>query len=212
MDAPEKQHECPLGDEDCPVWQELVALRARVKKLERDVHRDELTGLYNRRHFNYAINQELERTRRTSQPTSLILLDIDHFKLVNDDYGHPIGDLAIQHVANAVTHEIRRLDIPCRYGGEEYAIILPSTGMGTALSVASRLRQSIVDVPIILTEGRQLRLTASLGVASATKDYQDEITSRTLVMHADKALYQAKNNGRNCVMSYLPYPEASLDV
>ncbi|HEY7774136.1 MAG TPA: GGDEF domain-containing protein [Marinagarivorans sp.] len=200
---------CTDGTE-CSASQELLSLRARVKKLEQEVHRDELTGLHNRRHFNYAINQELERTRRTGQPTSLILLDIDHFKQVNDLYGHPIGDLAIQHVANAVIHGLRRLDIACRYGGEEYAIILPSTAINTAIAVAGRLRQQIVAVPLILPEGRQLALTASLGV-SMVSDASVELSSRSLVMLADKALYQAKSKGRNCVVANVPFPETSLD-
>ncbi|WP_054112943.1 GGDEF domain-containing protein [Marinagarivorans algicola] len=211
MSQNETEHRCSNGDEQCPVWQELITLRARVKKLENDVHRDELTGLHNRRHFNYAVNQELERTRRTGHPTSLILLDIDHFKRVNDDYGHPIGDLAIQHVANAIMHDLRRLDIACRYGGEEYAIILPSTPMNTAIAVAGRLRQQIVGVPIILPQGRQLSLSASLGVSTA--NFQDkEVTARALVMQADKALYKAKNKGRNCVVAHVPFPQTSLDT
>ena len=203
------ENTCPNSD-DCSASKELEALHARIKKLEQEVHRDELTGLYNRRHFNYATNQELERTRRSGHPTSLVLLDIDHFKQVNDLYGHPIGDLAIQHVANAVTHSLRRLDIACRYGGEEYTIILPSTPANTAIAVADRLRQQIVDVPLILPEGRQLTLTASLGVSSAAKE-NEELTPRALVMLADKALYKAKNKGRNCVAFNLPLPEASLD-
>jgi diguanylate cyclase (GGDEF)-like protein len=201
---------CPDGKDDCPAMLELQALRARLKKLEQDAHRDELTNLYNRRHFNYSIKQELERTRRTGQPTSLIFIDIDHFKQVNDQYGHPIGDLAIQHVANAVLHSLRRLDIACRYGGEEYAIILPSTALNTAIAVAGRLRQLIVDVPLILPGGRQLGLTASLGVSTALQDCKD-LSTRALVVQADKALYQAKNKGRNCVVANLPFPETSLD-
>lgn len=210
MSQDKPEHNCPNGDEQCSVWQELLLLRARVKKLENDVHRDELTGLHNRRHFNYAINQELERTRRTGHPTSLILLDIDHFKRVNDDYGHPIGDLAIQHVANAIVHGLRRLDIACRYGGEEYAIILPSTSIHTAIAVAGRLRQQIVSVPIILPQGRQLNLSASLGVSMASHKDQ-AVNSRTLVMQADQALYKAKNKGRNCVVANIPFPNTSLD-
>ena len=202
---------CPDSETPCAAASELQQLRARVKRLEQEVHRDELTGLYNRRHFNYAINQELERTRRTGQPTSLILLDIDHFKQVNDIYGHTIGDLAIQHVANAVQHGLRRLDTACRYGGEEYAIILPGTPINVAIAVAGRLRQQIVDVPIILPEGRQLALTASLGVSSATTE-QEEVSSRGLVMQADKALYRAKDKGRNCVIANVPFPDTSLDT
>lgn len=203
-------HTCPNTDQCEEAKQQIAFLNARIKKLEQEVHRDELTGLHNRRHFNYAINQELERTRRSGQPTSLILLDIDHFKQVNDLYGHPVGDLAIQHVANAVIHGLRRLDIACRYGGEEYAIILPSTAVNTAIAVAGRLRQQIVDVPLILPEGRQLALSASLGVSAATEQSKD-LSSRALVMLADKALYQAKNKGRNCVVANLPFPEVSLD-
>ncbi|BCD98066.1 GGDEF domain-containing protein [Marinagarivorans cellulosilyticus] len=203
-------HTCPNADQCEETKQQVAFLNARIKKLEQEVHRDELTGLHNRRHFNYAINQELERTRRSGQPTSLILLDIDHFKQVNDLYGHPVGDLAIQHVANAVIHGLRRLDIACRYGGEEYAIILPSTAVNTAIAVAGRLRQQIVDVPLILPEGRQLALSASLGVSAAT-EHSQELSSRALVMLADKALYQAKNKGRNCVVANLPFPDVSLD-
>lgn len=204
---------CTHEEGSCPYHEELISLRARVKKLESDVHRDELTGLYNRRHFNQTTQQELERTKRTGLPTSLILIDIDNFKRVNDNYGHPTGDLAIQHVANAITHNLRRLDIACRYGGEEYAIILPGTPINTAISVAGRLRKQVVTVPIILPQGRHLSLSASLGVSTADSKNTD-LSMHTLVTQADKALYQAKKKGRNCVVANMPHqssrPAAAL--
>ena len=210
MNFSEGQPVCTLQDPNCPVQQELARLRTRVQKLEEETHRDELTQLFNRRYFNHALNQELERTRRSGLPTSLIFLDIDHFKTINDEHGHPTGDLALQYLAKAITHDLRKLDIACRYGGDEYAIILASTALNIAIGVAGRLRQHIINNPILLPNNHNLAMTLSIGVASATNTA--DLTAKALTALADGALYKAKNKGRDCIIAHLAQPQTSLDV
>jgi diguanylate cyclase (GGDEF)-like protein len=209
MDSSDNRNICSLQNPDCPVQKELATLRARVQKLEEETHRDELTQLFNRRYFNHSINQELERTRRSSLPTSLIFLDIDHFKTINDKHGHPAGDIALQYIAKAITHALRKLDIACRYGGDEYAIILPSTAINIAIGVAGRLRKHIIDNPILLPNNQDLTITLSIGVASANDI--DDLTAKALTALADSALYKAKNKGRDCIVAHLTQPQTSLD-
>lgn len=158
---------------------------------------DSLTGLHNRRHFMESAQQELDRARRYQTPLSLALLDADHFKAVNDRYGHPVGDQALQMLAATGRRLLRDIDLFARIGGEEFAILLPQTDHAAAWIVADRLRQAIMDQSIATEEG-PLRLTVSLGLASldpATADLDD------LIRRADLALYQAKQNGRNRVES-----------
>lgn len=160
---------------------------------------DSLTGLHNRRCFMESANQEFERARRYQTPLSLALLDADHFKAVNDCYGHPVGDQALQMLATTGRRLLRDIDLFARIGGEEFAILLPQTDQAAAWIVADRLRQAIMDQSIATKDG-PLRLTVSLGLASfgpATVDLGD------LIRRADLALYQAKQNGRNRVESAL---------
>ena len=160
---------------------------------------DSLTGLHNRRYFMESASQELERARRYQTPLSLLLLDADHFKSVNDRYGHPVGDQALQALAIIGRRVLREVDLFARIGGEEFAILLPQTDHAAARNVAERLRQAIIDQPIA-TEDGPLRLTVSLGLASlgsAPADLDE------LLRRADVALYQAKQNGRNRVESTL---------
>ena len=160
---------------------------------------DSLTGLHNRRYFMESASQELDRARRYQTPLSLLLLDADHFKSVNDRYGHPVGDQALQALAIIGRRLLREVDLFARIGGEEFAILLPQTDHAAALNVAERLRQAIIDQPIV-TEDGPLRLTVSLGLASlgsAPADLDE------LLRRADVALYQAKQNGRNRVESTL---------
>jgi diguanylate cyclase (GGDEF)-like protein len=160
---------------------------------------DSLTGLHNRRHFMESAQQELDRARRYQTPLSLALLDADHFKAVNDRYGHPVGDQALQMLAATGRRLLRDIDLFARIGGEEFAILLPQTDHAAAWIVADRLRQAIMDQPIATEQG-PLHLTVSLGLASldpATVDLDD------LIRRADLALYQAKQNGRNRVESAL---------
>jgi len=137
----------------------------------------------------------MERTRRLEEPTSLIMIDIDHFKKVNDTYGHEIGNQALIHVARLLCQTLRKLDIPCRYGGEEFALILPSTRLAPAVQVAERIRMLIAKTPF-LVDHLKTTLRVSLGVECFT--HISTCSSSELIKSADNYLYQAKHTGRNC--------------
>ena len=156
---------------------------------------DGLTGTHNRRHFFELAERELNRARRFGQPVSAIMLDLDHFKQVNDTYGHAIGDQVLRTVAERCSEGIRDIDILGRYGGEEFAVILPATGLPGAHNMAERLRRYIDDVPVPTDKG-DLTVTISLGVAS---NAQDDADVAALLNRADAAMYAAKQAGRNRV-------------
>jgi diguanylate cyclase (GGDEF)-like protein len=155
---------------------------------------DGLTGLYNRRYLDTSLANELARSQRYGHDMSIIMFDVDHFKQFNDEHGHDQGDRVLQLMSRIVKGQIRTLDIPCRYGGEEFLIILPETNHEYAMGIAERLRKKIEETPL---DG--LNVTVSIGVASypaiVVENYQEFIEA------ADKALYEAKNAGRNCVRS-----------
>jgi len=146
---------------------------------------DSLTGLYNHRHFQELLSQELARARRYGHSLSLVMADIDHFKEYQDEHGHPAGDEALVEAARAMRQGCRGVDVVARYGGEEFAILMPETPQEAAVQAAERLRR-VVDVGG--------RVTISLGVASYPQDAQDK---ETLIARADRALYRAKQAGRN---------------
>lgn len=156
---------------------------------------DRLTGLYNRGHWEETLKLEFARHLRYGHNSSLIMFDIDHFKRVNDTYGHPGGDKVIQCVADIVREHIRDSDLCGRYGGEEFAILLPDTHKAGALILAERLRQAIEDVNVV-HEGQVIRFTISLGVADLEQSAQDH---KELIEWADQALYASKKGGRNRV-------------
>jgi diguanylate cyclase (GGDEF)-like protein len=156
---------------------------------------DGLTGTYNRRHFFGLAENELSRASRFGHPVSAIMLDVDHFKQVNDTYGHAVGDQVLCAVTRRCSESIRDIDILGRYGGEEFAIILPATDLSGAHSVAERLRRCVADVPIPTEQG-DLTITISLGVASTLQPDGDVAT---LLNRADAAMYAAKQAGRNRV-------------
>ncbi len=195
---PDSTPSCPKGKKACPIYDEVEQLKEQVSLLATQVHTDALTSLHNKRHFINAIEVELERSCRTHQPTSLILLDIDHFKRINDTYGHLAGDTVLQHMATAIKNSIRKIDIACRYGGEEFAVILPSTPLLTAIQVSERIRENIAALTIDIGE-QQLSATASFGVAIHLHSLPSNV--ETFVERADKQLYRAKHNGRNQVCS-----------
>jgi len=155
---------------------------------------DGLTSLYNRRHLDITLAKELDRSQRYVHDLSVIMFDVDHFKRFNDVHGHDQGDRVLQFISKTVKDRIRSLDIPCRYGGEEFLIILPETSHEYAMEIAERLRKAIEQ-----TEMDGLSVTISIGVAS----YPHVMTrnSQQLIEAADKALYEAKNAGRNCLRS-----------
>jgi diguanylate cyclase (GGDEF)-like protein len=168
-------------------------------KLEHIVTLDPLTGLYNRRHFFELTQQELDRSRRYNRPLSVIMLDIDHFKQVNDQFGHLVGDRVIVEVARRIQKALRRVDLACRYGGEEFAVLLPETPVIQGEMVASRLWRLVTEQPTVSGE-LKLKITVSVGVATYQHDGAIEVD--TLLDRADRAMYAAKESGRNRVMVF----------
>lgn len=160
---------------------------------------DGLTGLFNRRHFLELCERELQRARRYRLDVALLMLDADLFKTINDTYGHDVGDEVLQVIARLCQHQMRDADIVGRLGGEEFAILLPQTGLPDALGVAERLRKVIAQTTLPLFDGRMLRFTVSIGVGAGAAQ---TITLQELLKIADRALYAAKGRGRNQVISY----------
>ena len=159
---------------------------------------DALTGLYNRRYFERRLREESAHAKRHKRPFAIVLVDIDHFKLVNDTYGHEDGDRVLCHVAELLGASLREDDIECRFGGEEFVILLRATTGPAARVVANRLRSSIASQGIALGAKDELRhVTFSGGVAAA--DERNEYDADNIVDRADKALYRAKRAGRNRV-------------
>ena len=160
---------------------------------------DQVTGVRNRRYFDDMLDREFRRGLRNKSSLSLIMLDLDHFKSVNDNYGHLAGDLCLKTVANAMYNIVKRPpDLVCRYGGEELAIILPDTLHQGAMTIAERIRHQIEHLTIEISE-KKIAITASLGVATLVPN--NHKTPSFLIEMADKALYRAKNSGRNCTKS-----------
>ncbi len=181
----------------------LVVLLARVRAALREKERqdllekwattDPLTGLMNRRHFFELADRELEQTRRSNRPLSFIMLDIDHFKKVNDEHGHLVGDAAIIQIAELLKQELRKVDFCGRYGGEEFVLCLPDTPLQGALELGERIRQEVEKLEIDTKDDNLLHITASLGMAENQQDPNVE----AILKRADHALYEAKKAGRN---------------
>lgn len=159
---------------------------------------DDLTHLYNRRYFFHRFLQEFERAKRYQRPLSCLILDIDHFKLVNDTYGHLAGDRVLQEIAQILQRQCRRSDLVGRYGGEEMIILLPETDADGALAIAERIRELIKNHTIRNGQGQAIRVTVSVGVAHFPGPALPALsTPDIIVQHADDALLQAKRRGRN---------------
>ncbi|MDF1565056.1 MAG: sensor domain-containing diguanylate cyclase [Deltaproteobacteria bacterium] len=157
---------------------------------------DALTLAYNRQYLSERFPAEMDRALRYDQPLSLIMLDIDHFKQVNDTHGHPVGDEVLRAVVRITSDLVREIDVVVRYGGEEFILLLPNTDREGGWRVADRIRQRVAETPIE-TERGALRLTVSAGVAQASGAGDD---AAALIRRADKALYEAKEGGRNQVV------------
>ena len=177
--------------------QAVVSLEnARLHRVaERRARVDSLTGLANRRRADEALEDELARSERLGDPTGLILLDVDDFKAVNDRYGHPTGDEVLRAVATTLKEAVRQIDVAARWGGEEFAVVLPATGLDGAAQLAERLRTALAERDVAGPDGQTLRVTASFGVASSLPGS----TPERLVETADDALYRAKRAGKNRV-------------
>ncbi|WP_020407321.1 sensor domain-containing diguanylate cyclase [Hahella ganghwensis] len=172
-----------------------LAVASRLNEFKRKTYKDALTQLYNRRYFDDQINIEFDRARQHEQPLSMVVIDIDHFKRFNDTYGHAQGDSALKTVAGILNATVRKPNIPCRYGGEEFVLILPQTSQHEVSVLAERIRRRVERN----THG-SLNLTVSLGYATLENDNFN--SANDLFVAADFALYTAKESGRNCVMDF----------
>lgn len=178
----------------------IEELKVEVETLKEQAQTDALTGLYNYRFFADALPREMERAQRSLQPMSMIMVDIDHFKKLNDQWGHEVGNQALIHIAKLIFQTIRKLDLACRFGGEEFVVILPNTDLRQSIYVANRIRE-VIEMTALQVDAQSINITASLGVDEYRANHSD--TTDSFVERVDTWLYQAKHSGRNKVM----YPD-----
>jgi diguanylate cyclase len=194
----------PLRDENNDIRylfiyvQDVTEVAVYEQKLVEMNMRDGLTGTYNRGFMESKLNEEYFRHKRYSRPFSIIMFDIDHFKKVNDLYGHQCGDFILKSLSSRISASIRNIDFLFRYGGEEFCCMLPETNLEGAELVAERFRKAIMDMENNFN-GSVIRITISLGVAELRNDTE---SPNAMMQQADEALYQAKRGGRNRVESY----------
>jgi len=170
--------------------------RQRLKKaLENATNTDPMTGVSNRRYFMPLLKKEIMRSRRFNHNLSLLMLDIDFFKKVNDTFGHPTGDLVICRLADICQNEIRKVDVVARMGGEEFAVLLPETEIKNAFIVAERIRKAVEKQVVMSLDNQEVKFTVSIGVAKI----ENEMSEQELINASDSALYLSKTSGRNCV-------------
>ncbi|MFO0549412.1 MAG: diguanylate cyclase [Polyangiaceae bacterium] len=183
-----------------------MRLRLALEELRRMSCTDALTGLVNRRHFDHVLTSELAKVTRYRHALSIVMVDIDHFKQVNDTHGHAVGDAALRAVASALTAGVRKADVVARYGGEELVVVLANTNLDGAKLVAERLRAA-VELAQFATNDAALTVTASFGVAAVEPN--TSLAPGTLIERADAALYAAKHAGRNQVVVWTPEIESA---
>jgi diguanylate cyclase (GGDEF)-like protein/PAS domain S-box-containing protein len=201
MISPLPDRDLDLGEDDgetayCLVIRDISDKREAIDKRRKSVFCDDLTGVANRRAFFEAAELELTRNRRTPRPTALILFDADHFKRINDRHGHPAGDCVLRQLGMALSTTFRQVDVVARVGGEEFAVLLPSSTLAGATVVAERLRQLVASQPA-MCDGVPIAYTVSAGIAAIEEG--ENVDLDTLIKRADQALYAAKANGRNRV-------------
>jgi diguanylate cyclase (GGDEF)-like protein len=188
--------QCPVGENNCDLLDEVGQLRARVDELKVQVATDELTGLYNYRHLLWTLGQELERVHRHGGSFCVLMLDFDNFKRINDNYGHEFGNQVLKATGSFFRRSLRKLDVACRYGGEEFAIVVPGSDLREAVVLAERLRAGIERMQ--LTAGDEIvKLTVSIGVDCFKNG--DQLTPEVLLDRTDRYLLQAKQAGKNTV-------------
>lgn len=193
-----------------PILQARMSTHLRAAEMQRRLERqntllarlaafDDLTGVYNRRSMSSALEAEVTRCVRYHHPLALLLLDLDHFKRVNDTYGHAAGDDVLRHFVQRVIPVLRATDILCRYGGEEFCVIMPETCQPNAVRAAERIRHLVEEEPFE-SDGFRIPVTVSIGLACLPQEFGGGPDA--LLEHADRALYEAKNSGRNRVVIF----------
>ncbi|MBI5932296.1 MAG: diguanylate cyclase [Chloroflexi bacterium] len=193
-----KQNEAILKDANKQLNEQLREISALRDQLREQATRDPLTNLFNRRYLEESLQQELARALRENYPVCVLMMDIDRFKLVNDTCGHKVGDDILQALASLIVLKIRRFDVACRFGGEEFVVVMPMLLLETARERAELLRQEFASMPLPCSSLKESP-TISIGVACYPFDGTD---SETLIKAADRALYAAKGSGRNRVATY----------
>ncbi len=187
---------CPVEEKCCRWLDEIGDLRQQVERLSGLVLTDALTELFNFRHFRYVLQAEMDRSKRSGIPTSLVMIDLDYFKQINDNYGHETGNIVLKQIAGILLSEVRTTDVVCRYGGEEFAIIFPETHLNLAVKVADRIREMIAFTPVAGSAGN-INVTASMGASVYMK--ASTLAIDEFIDSVDKYLYEAKRSGRNCI-------------
>jgi diguanylate cyclase (GGDEF)-like protein len=195
-DSDENNPDCPVGESNCEWLDEVVRLRAQVRELSALVANDSLTGLFNFRHFKTVLQAEMDRSKRSGIPTSLVLADVDNFRAINDEQGREAGNILLKQVADICRGEVRTTDVVCRYGGEMFAIVFPETHLNLAVKVADRIRQQIADTPLQL-EDKEIKVTVSMGASVYVKTSVIDLVD--FVDSVDKFVFEAKQSGRNCI-------------
>lgn len=173
----------------------------QIDILKKENITDPLTGIFNRRYLDSYLNDETNKAQSFTLPLSVCLIDIDHFKSINDNYGHQVGDLVLKNIAKDIKKSLRDSDVVTRYGGEEFVVVLPGTQVSTSYKLAERLRKNIEKTQVTIPgkSGREdftVKITISIGVTELSVECKDYLC---LIKNADTALYKAKNNGRNQV-------------
>ena len=177
--------------------EEISRLREDLDVLRREAYTDGLTGIANRKRFDQVLRQEVELAQQSGEDVSLLMLDIDHFKLFNDTHGHQVGDQVLRLLAATLQENVKGRDMPARYGGEEFAIILGRTAFQGAMAVAEQIRLAISSKRVRNRKSGEFLGQVTISIGVATLDPGEPINN--LIARADKALYAAKRDGRNCV-------------
>ena len=186
-------HIIKLGEDNLYYFVDVTEYKEMENKLFEMAIKDELTGTFNRRYFTNKLKEETERSKRTGRAFSIIMLDLDDFKLINDKYGHCIGDVVLKSVVNSINDRLRKIDLLARWGGEEFMIILPETNIDNARFVANSILEKVSNIKI----GNIPKVTASIGISefNLSEDF------KTLIKRADDKMYEAKRSGKNCAKS-----------
>lgn len=183
----------------CILLRQVSRLKNENRKLRELIHIDPMTGLYNFRSLLETIMNEIKKTARTGEPSSVIMIDLDDFKNINDCYGHIVGDMVLKEVARVIRISVRTSDRVFRYGGEEFTVVLPQTQLDDAIKIAERIRRTIESL-YIYNGNMRIKITASLGVSTISNAFLSIHKPEIILDAADKLLLKAKREGKNMVM------------